>query len=123
VVLALLLMSEALVRFARTFGWSLLRRHRRADSGRRTESSASALDAHSAIWRGAAGVEPISRTQTGVNELRHLLQRAGTGLKPPQSFAPSRSVHRHEHANRARAHSAFARLKSRSFNGMTWAPL
>jgi hypothetical protein len=123
VVLALLLMSEALVRFSRTFGWSLLRRHRRADSDRGTESSASALDAHSTIWRGAAGVEPISRTQTGVNELRRLLQRAGTGLKPPQSFAPSRSVHRHEHANRARAHSAFARLKSRSFNGMTWAPL
>jgi hypothetical protein len=123
VVLALLLMSEALVRFARTFGWSLLRRHRGADSDRRTESSESALDAHSALWRGAAGLEPISRTQTGVNELRRLLQRAGTGLRPPQSFAPSRSVHRHEHANRARAHSAFARLKSRSFNGMTWAPL
>jgi len=65
----------------------------------------------------------MSRTQTGVNELRHLLQRAGTGLRPPQSFAPSRSVHRHEHANRARAHSAFVRLKSRSFSGMTWAPL
>jgi hypothetical protein len=123
VVLALLLMSEALVRFARTFGWSLLRRHRRAEPDRRTESSASALDAHSTIWRGAAGVEPISRTQTGVNELRRLLQRAGTGLRPPRSFAPSRSVHRHEHANRARTHSAFARLKSRSFNGMTWAPL
>lgn len=123
VVLALLLMSKALVRFARTFGWSLLRRHRGADSDRRTESSESALDAHSTLWRGAAGVEPISRTQAGVNELRRLLQRAGTGLRPPQSFAPSRSVHRHEHANRARAHSASARLKSRSFNGMTWAPL
>ena len=47
VVLASLLMSEALVRFARTFGWSLLRRHRRADSDHRTESSASALDARS----------------------------------------------------------------------------
>jgi hypothetical protein len=92
VVLALLLMSEALVRFARTLGWSLLRRRRRADSDRRTESSASALDAHGTIWRGAAGIEPISRTQTGVNELRRLLQRAGTGLRPPQSFAPSRSV-------------------------------
>jgi hypothetical protein len=51
------------------------------------------------------------------------LQRAGTGLGPSQSFAPSGSAHRHEHANRARAHSTFSRLKSRSFSGMIWAPL
>ena len=120
-VLALLLMSEALVRFARTSGWGLLRSHLRAGSSRRTEHSEPAVDAPGAIWRRATGVEPISRTQTGVNELRRLLQRAGTGLRPPQSFAPSRSVHRHEHTNGARAHSAFARLKSRSFSGMTWA--
>ena len=125
VVLALLLMSEALVRVARTSGWRLLRFDRRADSHRRTERSEPAVDAtrHGPISRIATEVEPMSRTQTGVNELRHLLQRAGTGLRPPQSFAPSRSVHRHEHANRARAHSAFVRLKSRSFSGMTWAPL
>ena len=131
VVLALLLLAETLVRFARTFGWRLLRTHRRADwgdRGRRTERSESAVDAHNTIRRRTTGVEPISRTQAGVDELRCLLQRAGTGLRPPQSFAPSRSVHRHqhanhEHANRPRAHSAFERLKSRSFNGMTWAPL
>jgi hypothetical protein len=125
VVLALLLMSEALVRVARTSGWRLLRFNLRADSHRRTKRSEPAVDAARSdpISRIATGVEPISRTQTGVNELRHLLQRADTGLRPPQSFAPSRSVHRHEHANRARAHSAFARLKSRSFSGMTWAPL
>jgi len=125
VVLALLLMSEALVRLARTSGWRLLRFDRRADSHRRNERSELAVDAtrHGPISRIATEVEPMSRTQTGVNELRRLLQRAGTGLRPPQSFAPSRSVHRHEHANRARAHSAFVRLKSRSFSGMTWAPL
>jgi hypothetical protein len=32
-------------------------------------------------------------------------------------------VQHHEQANRAPAHSTFARLKSRSFSGMTWAPL
>ena len=125
VVLALLLMSEALVRFARTSGRNLLRMHRRADSGCHTERSELVLDVpqHDAVgWR-ATQLDAPSRTQAGVSELQRLLQRAGTGLRPPQSFAPSRSVHRHEHANRARAHSAFARLKSRSFSGMTWAPL
>ena len=125
VILALLLMSEALLRFARTSGWSLLRMYGRAR--RRAERSRSPVEAHAAIWQRPTGVEPKSRTQTGANELQRLLQRAGTGLRPPQSFAPSRSVHRREHANqhanRARAHSAFQRLKSRSFNGMNWAPL
>jgi len=95
-ILALLLVSEAFVRFA-------------------TEDGPNSLT--------AVETEPISRTQTGVNELRRLLQRAGTGLNPPQSFAPSGSVNDHEPANRARAHSTFARLKSRSFSGITWAPL
>jgi len=125
VVLALLLMSEALVRVARTSTWSLPRFGQRADSRRRSEYSKSAISAvqHGHFSRIATEVEPISQTETGVNELRRLLQRADTGLRPSQSFAPSRSVHRHEHANRARAHSAFARLKSQSFSGMNWAPL
>ena len=125
VVLALLLMTEALIRFAGTFGWRLLRRHRRLDWGDRgrTERSESAADAHNTIRRRTPEFEPISRTQAGVDELRSMLQRAGAGLRPPQSFAPSRPVHRHQHANRPRAHSTFERLKSRSFNGMTWAPL
>jgi hypothetical protein len=125
VILALLLMSEALVQFARTSGWRLLRFNLRADSNCRTERSEPAVDAtrHRLVSRIATGVEPTSRTKTGINELRGLLQRADMGLTPPQSFAPSRSVLRHEHANRARTHSAFARLKSRSFSGMTWAPL
>ncbi len=123
VILALLLMFEALVRFARTFSWSLLRLHLRTDSGRRTEHSESAVNAPDAVWRSTTSVEPTLRTQTGVSELQRLLQRASTGLRPPQSFAPSKSVHRQEHANGARTHSALARLKSRSFSGMTWAPL
>jgi hypothetical protein len=120
VVLALLLMSEACVRFVRRSGWNLLRRHLRV--ARHGESTAEAAR-DGIISRSAMRTEPISREHAGVNELRSLLQRAGTGLRPPQSFAPSRSVHRREHANRARAQSAFARLKSRSFSGMTWAPL
>jgi hypothetical protein len=124
-VLALLLVSEALVRFTRRSAWSLLRFNLRVDSRRHTEHSEPALDAaqYDPSAPMAVEAEPISRTETGVNDLRRLLRRADAGLRPPQSFAPSRSVHRHEHADRARAHSTFARLRSRSFSGMTWAPL
>ena len=119
-VLALLLMSEALVRFARLQRFNL-----RADSRRYNEDSELALDAAQYDPSSPMPVEaePISRTETGVNDLRRLLQRADAGLSPPQSFAPSRSVHRHEHANRARERSTFARVRSRSFSGVTWAPL
>jgi hypothetical protein len=125
VLLALLLMSEALVQFARRSGRSLLRLHLRADPRRGTEHSESAAEAAppAALWQGARAVEPIPETQSGINDLRRLLQRAGAGLGPAQSFAPSGPMHRHEDGNRARAQSAFERLKSRSFNGMTWALL
>lgn len=126
VILALLLISEALVRFARRSAWSLLRFSLRTKSLRRTDHSELALndaEQHGPVGQYQTEFEPTSRTQTGVNELRDLLQRADSGLRPAQSFAPSRSVHGHEHTDRARAHSAFARLKSRSFSGMTWAPL
>jgi hypothetical protein len=126
VVLALLLISEAFVRFVRTSGRNLLRRQLRADPPRhRSGHSESREEAmrDGIISRRATRTEPISREHAGVSELQRLLQRAGRGLRPPQSFAPSRLVHRREHANRARAHSAFARLKSRSFSGTTWAPL
>jgi hypothetical protein len=124
VILALLLMSEALIRFARTFGWSL-RLRLRTDSRRDAEPSEADSDATGpdAAWRMAPAAETMSRTQTGASELRRLLQRAGTGLRPPQSFAPSRSPQHREDPNRARTQSALARLKSRSFSGMTWAPL
>ena len=124
-ILALLLVSEAFVRFARRSTWSLLRFNLRADSGLCIERSERAEDTaeYEPSSRMAGEAEPISRTQTGVNELRRLLQRAGTGLNPTQSFAPSRSVNHHEPADRTRAHSTFARLKSRSFGGTTWAPL
>jgi hypothetical protein len=124
-ILALLLISEALVRLVRASAWILLRFNLRADSRRYNENPELAVDAaqHGPISENATEVEPISRTETGVDELRRLLQRADAGVNPSRPFAPSRSVHRHEHANHARAHSPFARLKSRSFSGMTWAPL
>ena len=129
-ILALLLISEALMRLARTSAWILLRfnlRTRSRDRGQDYEPAVEAVQ-HDAISQIETKVEPLSRTETGVDDLRRLLQRADTGLRPSRSFAPSRSVHRHGHANHARAHSAFVRLKSRSFSGMkgttlTWAPL
>ena len=126
VVLALLLMSEALIRFARTSGRGLLRVH--LPDSDRAESPPEAPQQDTDEGRWPTTVDAIARAQTGVSELRRLLHRAGAGLKPPQSFAPSGSAQLHEHANRehdnrARAHSSFARPKSRSFSGMTWAPL
>ena len=124
-VLALLLMSEALIRLVRASGWSLLRRRVRLESAHYGEVPAAALDATLDRHRRATtGTEPIVREEhTEAGELRGLLQRAGAGLRPPRSFAPSRPARRGEHANQARAHSAFERLKSRTFSGMTWAPL
>lgn len=125
VILALLLMSEALIRLARTFGWSLSLRlrtdlHRDAEP---SEVDSGATKPEAARRMAPAAETTMSRTQTGPSELRRVLQRAGTGLRAPQSFAPSRSPQRREDPNRARAQSALARLKSRSFSGMTWAPL
>jgi hypothetical protein len=97
VILALLLISEALVRFARRSAWSLLRFNLRTKSLRRTDHSELALndaEQHGPVGQDQTEFEPTSRTQTGVNELRDLLQRADSGLRPAQSFAPSRSVHR-----------------------------
>ena len=116
VILTLVLMSEALIRFARTIGWRLLRVRPRAEWHLESPQQGT-------VEPRAAEADAVSRTQAGVSELQRLLQRADTGLRPPQSFAPSRSVHRHQHANRARSHSTFGRLKSQSFSGMTWAPL
>jgi hypothetical protein len=98
VILALVLMSEALIRFARTIGWRLLRVRPRAEWSLESPQQGT-------VEPRAAEAGAVSRTQAGVSELQRLLQRADTGLGPPQSFAPSRSVHRHEHANRARSHS------------------
>jgi len=124
VILALLLMSEALIRFARTFG-PTLRLRTDARPGAEPDEMEVEATQPDASWRMTTMTETeiTSRTQTGVSELRRLLQRAGTGLRPPQSFAPSRSPQHREDAGRARVESALARLKSRSFSGMTWASL
>jgi hypothetical protein len=123
-VLALLLISEALLRLVRTSGWCLLRRQLRAGSYPPKADCELAIESFWQISdsRMTPPFEP-SGAQTGAGELRSLLQRASSGLKPPQSFAPSGSVHQHDHGGRAHAQSALQRLKSRSFSGMTWAPL
>jgi hypothetical protein len=124
-VLALLLISEALLRLLRTSGWYLLRRQLRAGSPPPKADGELAIEPswQSIDSRMAPPIEPVFGAQTGAGELRYLLQRASSGLKPPQSFAPSGSVPQHDHDGRAHAHSALQRLKSRSFSGMTWAPL
>jgi hypothetical protein len=124
-VLALLLISEALIRFLRAAGWSLPRRRVRLEPAYYSEAPPSAPDATpDRGWNSATDTESLVREHSEIRELRGLLERAGTGLRPPRSFAPSRSAQRGGHADsHARAHSAFERLKSRSFSGMNWAPL
>jgi hypothetical protein len=126
VLLALLLVSEALIRFVRASGWSLLRRRAHSQPASYSEAPALAPDAApdaAPDRRSRVTTDTEPREHTGVRELRGLLQRAGTGLRPPRSFAPSRPAQHHEHPSHAPAHSAFERLKSRTFSGMTWAPL
>jgi hypothetical protein len=121
-VLALLLISEALIRLLRVSGWSLLRRRVRAEKAYYCEAPvAPALPDRP--WHSEMATEPMPEEHAGTHELQRLLHRAGSGLRPPRSFAPSRPALHREHANHARAHSAFERLKSRTFSGMTWAPL
>jgi hypothetical protein len=123
-VLALLLISEVLLRFVRRSGQTLLHRRRRTETDPYSHDPELAIERsqQSAIWPAALS-EPMSRAETGGSELRRLLQRADTGLKPAQSFAPSRSLRQHDHGGRTRPHSALQRPKSRSFSDMTWAPL
>jgi hypothetical protein len=128
VVLALLLISEALIRFIRASSWNFLRWRERSQPLCYSEAPAAALEeALDPVWSNGTASEPLVQDQTGERtggrELRQLLQRAGAGLTPPRSFAPSRSAQRREQASHARAQSAFERLESRSFSDMTWAPL
>lgn len=122
-VLALLLISEALVRFVRRSGWTLLQWQRRATPRPRTDDFELAIEPSRPSVDWSAAIEPMSAAQSGADELRLVLQRASSGLKPPQSFAPFGAMQPQDHSGTARAHSALRRLKSRSFSGITWAPL
>lgn len=122
-VLALLLISEALLRLVRRSAWTLLHRQLRAAPHPRSDSEFVSEQLRQSANSRMASAEPVFRAQTEADELRHLLQRAGDGLKPPRSFAPSRSMQHHDQSGRGHGHSALQRLKSRSFSGMTWAPL
>jgi hypothetical protein len=128
-LLALVLLSEALIKFLRTFAWTLPRPPVRVHS-RKTAESRSAAEAAGHTGRRPAGA---AKPAPGLNELRHVLRRADTGLQPPRSFAPSRSTRKQATVSAAHylgrirkhvgAHSAFERLKTRPFSGPRWAPL
>jgi hypothetical protein len=128
-LLALVLLSEALIKFLGTIAWRLPRLFVRAPSRETGESGSAAKAARHTSRSPATAVEPAA----GLNELRSILRRADTGLQPPRSFAPSRSTRKKTAASAAqyfgrirkqvRAHSAFQRLKTQSFSGPRWAPL
>jgi hypothetical protein len=128
-LLALVLLSEALIKFLRTFAWTLPRLPVRAHSREMVESGSAAEAAGHIGCRPASAAKPAA----GLNELRHVLRRANAGLQPPRSFAPSRSIRKQTTISAAhylgrirkhvRAHSVFERLKTRSFSGPRWAPL
>jgi hypothetical protein len=124
-VLALLLISEALVRVVRRSGWTLLQRQLRAASRPCTDDVELAIDTAtprpSIDW--SEPIEAMSAAQSGAGELRRVLHRASSGLKPPQSFAPPGAMQYQDHSGTVQTHSALQRLKSRSFSGITWAPL
>ena len=125
---------------------------RNADITDGSGSAASAWDLATAIDSTVKTEDSTVKTEAGVSELTRILRRAGAELRPPRSFAPSGSMHHHhashrranherashdrashdrasherasyEAVNYGRVHSAFYRLKSRSFSGLTWAPL
>ena len=149
-LLVLLLLFEGLMRVARASAWRLQHRYLRANCCKAdsTDASSSATRAWSLATAMNSTVKPEDSTvKAEADELTDILRRAGAGLRPPRSFAPTRSM-RHHHASHRRAnheraghdrasherssyeavnygrvHSAFYRLKSRSFNGLTWAPL
>jgi hypothetical protein len=114
-VLALLLISEALVRAARSFlrkARPRLRRRLNIGASRRA-------------GRLTAKPREARKPEPGANELGHILRRADAGVQPARSFAPSGSKtgDRATSARRhVRAHSSFQRLKTGSF-GPRWAPL
>ena len=122
-VLALLLISEALVRFVRRSGRTLLQRQLRTTARPRTDDFELAIGPSRPSLDWSAPVEPMSAGQSGAGELRRVLQRASSGMKPPQSFAPSGAMQHQDQSGSERTHSALQRLKSRSFSGITWAPL
>lgn len=116
-LLVLLLLSEGLVRLVRMSAakaWSRSIRARLRESG----GSRLARAASRQPDRRAATPRDARRAETGLSELSRVLRRADAGLRPARSFAPSQSIIR----NHVRAHSAFQRLKTRSFRPR-WAPL
>jgi hypothetical protein len=116
-LLVLLLLSEGIVRLARTSAAKAWHQSIRARLSKIDGSTlVSAPSRHPD--RRVAPSGDARRLGTGLHELRRVLRRADAGLRPSRSFAPSRSMFR----KHVRAKSAFQRLKARSFSPR-WAPL
>jgi hypothetical protein len=122
--LALLLLSEGLIRVARASAWQIWRPLTIAGSAK---VSVSKLTVRTSTGRRATTRE-AHRSETGSGELRRVLHRVDAGLKPPRSFAPSGSFRKHSDKsirvrNNPRANSGPQRLTLRSFGAPQWAPL
>ena len=139
-LLALLLLSEGLVKFLGTIAWTRALKWRprswrplswRAPSWETVKSESIAPGAAHMSHPQAGAAESAS----GLDDLRGVLRRANADLQPPRSFAPSRSsssrkptsVPAAQYFGRIRKHvraqSAFQRLKTPSFSSPKWAPL
>ena len=133
-LLALLLLSEAVVKLLRMVVWISPRLFVRATSSGSAESGLAIKRAGYSTWS-ASGAADDPSANVGLSELRGVLRRADSGQPPPRSFAPSPSAHKQPTSaaqhfggwtrirKHVRAHSAFQRLKTRSLTGPRWAPL
>ena len=133
-LLALLLLSEAVVKLLRRVAWISPRLFVRATSSGSAESGLAIKRAGDST-RSASGAADDPSANVGLSELRGVLRRADSGQLPPRSFAPSPSTRKQltsaaQHfggwtriRKHVRAHSAFQRLKTRSLTGPRWAPL
>ena len=133
-LLALLLLSEAVVKLLRTAAWISPRLFVRATSFGSAESGL-AIKRAGYSTQSASGAADDPSANVGLSELRGVLRRADSGQPPPRSFAPSPSTRRQPTSaaqhfggwirirKHVRAHSAFQRLKTRSLTGPRWAPL
>jgi hypothetical protein len=133
-LLALLLLSEAVIKLLRSVVAISMRLSVRAVSSETAESGAT-FERAAYPHHGASKPADDPSASMGLKDLRGVLRRVDSGLRPPRSFAPSRST-RKQPAGAAqyfgrwthirkhlRTHSAFQRLKTGSLSGPRWAPL
>jgi hypothetical protein len=133
-LLALLLLSEAVIKLLRKVVWISPRLYVRATSSESAESGLAIKRAGYSTRSASSATDDLS-ANPGLGGLRGVLRRADSGQPPPRSFAPSPSTRKQPTSaaqhfggwtrirKHVRAHSAFQRLKTRSLTGPRWAPL